>query len=109
MGQRRIWVHVLWWIGIWLVWITVFQTRAFTFSRTVTVQLCYLVFIAANYYLSIYVTVPRLLYRKKYMAFGSALIGGILVSALLRVPLAMYLNAHYFAPGGVQPAGSVPQ
>jgi hypothetical protein len=98
MGQQRKWTHVLWWIGVYLFWILIFQNRAFTFSRTVTVQFCYLIFIAANYYLSVYITIPRLLYRKKYIAFGAALMGGVLVSALLRVPLAMYLNAHYFAP-----------
>lgn len=103
MDQRPNWTHVLWWIGIYLFWIGVFQTRAFTFSRTVTVQFCYLLFIAANYYFSVYITIPRLLYRKKYFAFGSALMGGILLAALLRVPLAMYLSAHYFSPGGSQP------
>jgi two-component system, LytTR family, sensor kinase len=101
-------------MGIYFVWIIGFQSRAFTFSRTLTVQFCYLLFIAANYYFSVYVTIPRLLYRKKYIAFGFSLVGAILVSAALRVPLAMFLNAHYFSPDaqivqGVQGVQGVPQ
>ena len=103
MVQGRKWMHGLWWLGLYFFWIIVFQKRAFTFSRTLTVQFCYLLFIAANYYLSIYWTIPRFLYRKRYTAFGVTLTAGIALSALLRVPLAMFLNAHYFLRGMPQP------
>src|ERR1700733_11007809 len=103
MVQGRKWVHGRWGVGVCLFGIIVFQKRAFTFSRTLTVQFCYLLFIAANYYLSIYWTIPRFLYRKRYTAFGVTLTAGIALSALLRVPLAMFLNAHYFLRGMPQP------
>src|SRR5450432_576203 len=99
MIQARKWMHGLGWLGLYFFWIIVFQKRAFTFSRTLTVQFCYLLFIAANYYFNIYWTIPRFLYRKRYIAFGIALTAGVALSALLRVPLAQFLNAHFFLVG----------
>jgi LytS/YehU family sensor histidine kinase len=84
----------------------IFQKREFAFSRTVTVEFCYLIFIAANFYFNIYFTIPRYLYRKKYFAFAGSMIAGIIIGALLRVPLAMYLNQHYFLIGKSQPGFS---
>ncbi len=103
MVKQRKWMHVLGWLSLYFFWITIFQTRAFTFSRTLTVQFCYLLFIAANFYFNIYFAIPRLLYRKKYIAYGFALAGCVIVTALLRVPLAMYLNSHYFLANKPQP------
>lgn len=104
MVQGRKWMHGLWWLGLYFFWIMVFQKRAFTFSRTLTVQFCYLLFIAANYYFNVYFTIPRLLYRKKYIVFGIALTAGIALAALLRVPLAQFLNARFFLVRIPQPS-----
>ena len=90
-----------------MFWILIFQNHALTLSRTLTVEFCYLLFIAANYYLHVYYTIPRLLYRKKYPAFGLSLLVGILVGAFLRALLAMYMSAHIFAPGRDQPPFSL--
>jgi LytS/YehU family sensor histidine kinase len=68
-----------------------------------TVEFCYLLFIAANYYFNIYYIVPNFLYKKKYTVFGLLFLGGIIVAALLRVPLATYLSLHFFAPGRKPP------
>jgi LytS/YehU family sensor histidine kinase len=84
----------------------VFQKREFAFSRTATVEFCYLIFIAANFYFNIYFTIPRFLYRKKYFLFALFMMLGIIVAALLRVPLATYLNRHYFLVGKPQPGFS---
>lgn len=97
------WVHIVWWIGLYLLWLLVFQNHAFTFSRTLTVQFCYLVFIAANFYWNLYYTIPGYLYRRKYPAFTLLVIAGIVIASVLRVFLASYLNAHYFLIGKVQP------
>ena len=43
------------------------------------------------------------LYRKKYVVFALLFLAGIVVAFLLRVPLATYLNRHYFAPGKPPP------
>jgi len=69
-----------------------------------TIQFCYLLFIAGNYYFNIYYTVPAFLYKKKYVGFASLFIVGIIVAATLRVPVATYLSEHYFAPGKPAPA-----
>jgi two-component system, LytTR family, sensor kinase len=71
-----------------------------------TIQFCYLLFIAGNYYFNVYFTIPVFLYRKRYTAFAFLFLAGIVVASLLRVPLATYLSAHYFAPGKPPPGFS---
>lgn len=106
MTQKRTWQNITLWLVLYFFWILVFQKRAFAFSKTMTVQFCYLIFIAANYYFNIYFTIPRFLYKKKYGAFGLLFLAGILAASLLRVPLATYLSQHYFAPGKTPPGFS---
>src|SRR5690349_21857858 len=106
MKQKGTWYNLLLWIGLYLLWVIVFQKRAFAFSRTMTIQFCYLLFIAGNYYFNIYYTVPVFLYRKEYVAFASLFLVGIVIASLLRVPLATYLSQHYFAPGKPPPGGT---
>jgi len=106
MTQKKTWNNIALWIVLYLFWILVFQKRAFAFSKTMTVQFCYLLFIAANYYFNIYFTIPRFLYKKKYALFALLFMAGILVASLLRVPLATYLSIHYFAPGKTPPGFS---
>jgi two-component system LytT family sensor kinase len=96
--------HIFWWIGMYAFWLMIFQKRSFTLSTTATVEFCYLLFIAANFYFNLYFTVPRYLYRQKYLEFALLFIAGIMITAMLRVPLAAYLNAHYFFPGESQPS-----
>jgi len=96
-------LHLLW-IVLYIFWILVFQKRQFALSQTATIEFCYLLFIGANFYFNIYFTIPKFLYRKKYFAFISAMLAGIVVAALLRVPLAMYLNKNHFLVGKQQPA-----
>src|SRR4029077_2156558 len=103
MNKHRFWIHIAIWAALYIFWITIFQNRAFTFQRTLTVEFCYLIFIAANYYLNVYFAIPKLLYQKKYFLFGLTLLAGILLGALLRVPLAIYMNKHFFRAGGQQP------
>ena len=103
MTQKRTWYNILLWIGLYLLWVVVFQKRAFSFSRTMTIQFCYLLFIAGNYYFNVYYVVPVFLYRKKFAAFALLFLAGIVAASLLRVPLATYLSQHYFAPGKPPP------
>lgn len=65
-------------------------------THTITVQFCYLVFIAANYYFNSLYTIPYLLNRKKYVAFISCFIAGILVTAILRVPVSIFVHIYVF-------------
>jgi two-component system LytT family sensor kinase len=95
-------IDILWWIALYLFWVFILQNRAFTFSRTLTVQFCYLVFIAANYYFNVYLTIPGFLYHKKYFVSGMLLLLGVVITALLRIPLVIYMNSRFFSVGGAQ-------
>jgi two-component system, LytTR family, sensor kinase len=106
MYKHRVWLHIVLWAGLYFFWVAIFQNRALAFSRTMTVQFCYLIFISANYYLQVYWVIPRYLYRKKYVSFLLTLAGGIILGALLRVPLAIYLGEHYIHPGVPSPGFS---
>jgi two-component system, LytTR family, sensor kinase len=91
------------WVALYLFWIWVFQRRSFGLSRTMTVEFCYLFFIAGNFYFNVLYTIPRFLYRRKFIPFTALLVGGIIAGALLRVPLAAYLNRTHFLQGQPQP------
>lgn len=101
--RNTILFHLLFWAGLYLIWILVFQRRAFVFTRTMTVEFCYLIFIAAIYYFNQFYNIPRFLYKKKYFMFYLLLVAAVVAGALLRVPLAMYLNEQVFIPGKPQP------
>lgn len=97
------WIDVLWWTGLYLFWVFVLQDRAFTLSKALTVQFCYLIFIAANYYFHVYFTIPRYLRIKKYLVFGILLLSGVIIAALLRVPLVLYMNRRFLHMSGTLP------
>lgn len=97
MGKSSKWIDVVGWIALYTFWVFVLQNRTFTLSKTLTIQFCYLLFIAANYYFHVLFTIPRYLHFKKYFSFGLLLVAGIVVTSLLRVPLVIYMNSHVFA------------
>lgn len=99
MKRNNTWLSIGLWVGLYLCWITLFRDRVFTVTRTLTVQFCYLLFVAANYYAQLYYAIPKLLNQKKYLAFALFLPAGIAITALLRTPLAIWLQMHYFHPG----------
>jgi len=103
MKQQRIWISIGLWAGLYLCWITIFHDHVFTVTRTLTVQFCYLLFVAANYYAQVGYAIPKLLHRKKYLLFTLFLPAAIGVSALLRTPLAIWLQVHFFRPGSAPP------
>jgi len=103
MRKYRIAITIGLWVGLYGCWVFLFRDRVFTVTRTLTVQFCYLLFVAANYYAQLYYAIPKLLYRKKYIAFAVFLPAAITLSALLRTPLAIWLQTHVFRPGSVSP------
>jgi two-component system, LytTR family, sensor kinase len=103
MSKNKITTHIILWSSLYVFWILVFQGHSFAFSRTMTVEFCYLLFIVANFYFNVSFTIPHLLYQRKYILFTALFLGGIVTSAILRVPLSLYLNRHYFNPGGSPP------
>ena len=103
MKQQRIWISIGLWAGLYACWITLFHDHVFTVTRTLTVQFCYLLFVAANYYLQLHYAIPRLLHRKRYLSFVLLFPTAIALSALVRTPLAIWLQVHFFRPGSPAP------
>jgi two-component system LytT family sensor kinase len=95
MKQKFIY-HILFWLGIYLLWVFVFRNYSFSLTKTVTVEFCYLVFITADYYVTVYFIVPQFLKKKKYMLF--VLLSAVLIafSALLRALVSIQMNIHVF-------------
>jgi hypothetical protein len=103
VNSERTITHIALWLVLYLFWIFIYQNHAFSFGRTMTVEFCYLFFISVNFYFNSYFTVPKYLNRRKYFSFIGLFVTGILVAALLRVPLASFLNRNYFLRGLAQP------
>jgi two-component system, LytTR family, sensor kinase len=98
LKKRLFLYHLLFWAGIYLLWVLAFRSYTITLSKTMTVEFCYLLFITADYYAISKVIVPKLLLRKRYILFVCATAGVIALSAWLRTLLALQMNLHYFTP-----------
>jgi len=88
--------HFLFWLLAYTGWIFVFGNNALALTRTVTIQFCYLLFIAGNYYFNTIFNIPILLDKKRYVEFGILFVLGIVISAAIRVPLSFYLTTYLF-------------
>lgn len=100
---RKVLLHIAFWSIVYLVWVIIFHARALTFTKTLTVQFCFLFFTAANYYLHATILLPRLLFKGNYLTYFLSAFLLLLLSSLARVPIAMYLNMQYFHSDGVLP------
>ena len=69
-------------------------------THAITIQFCYLVFIAANYYFNALYNIPQLLNKKRYAVFGLYFILAITVTALTRVPVSIAVNRYIFKVEG---------
>jgi LytS/YehU family sensor histidine kinase len=65
-------------------------------THTITIQFCYLLFIAANYYFDSLYSIPQLLNRKKYTQFTGAFLAVIVITAWLRVPVSYFVRKYLF-------------
>jgi len=84
----------------------VFRKRAFAFSQTATIEFCYLLFISANFYFNIFFAIPRFLYKQRYLGYLLLFLSAVFVTAVMRVPLALFMNANIFLVGKAQPTAS---
>jgi two-component system LytT family sensor kinase len=91
------------WLILYGLWIFVFKNHSFAFTRTLTVEFCYLLFIAVDYYVVAYFLIPKLLNKKGWFLFAVSSLFVVILSAVLRSLLAQYMNAHIFLPGKPQP------
>lgn len=88
--------HVAFWLVAYLSWVFILGNNTLVLSHAITIQFCYLVFIAGNYYFNAVYTIPHLLSKKKYVLFGLSFLGGVLLGAILRVPVSLLVNRYLF-------------
>ncbi|MDB5145059.1 MAG: putative signal transduction histidine kinase [Mucilaginibacter sp.] len=93
---NKIVYHLLFWLLAYLFWIFIFRNSTLILTRAITIQFCYLVFIAANYYFNSFYAIPFLLNKKKYIKFGFCFVAAITVTSILRVPVLVLVNTYVF-------------
>ena len=96
MKFNKIIYHFSFWLAAYIFWIFIFRNTTLVLTHAITIQFCYLLFIAANYYLNILYAIPALLNKRRYVSFGLCFISGVLVTALLRVPVSMLVITYVF-------------
>ena len=96
MKKESTWIQVAAWAGLYVFWLVLFQNHAITFSRTVTIEFCYLLFITLDYYAIVYIIIPGYLHQKKYGSFILVTAALIALSAWLRSLVAVQMNIHFF-------------
>jgi two-component system, LytTR family, sensor kinase len=104
MIRKSLLYHFASWAILYILWITVFQNRSLELTRTLTVEFCYLIFIAIDYYAIVYWLMPRILQKKKFFLFLTLDLALIIVSAMARARLALFMNEHVFLPGKILPS-----
>src|SRR6267154_4211244 len=102
--KKYVLYHIALWSGLYIIWLFIFQNRAFTVTRTMTVEFCYLVFIALDFYSIVYLVIPGLLHKKKYPLFFLTSLGIIIFSAVARAGVAAFMNEHFYLIGKEKPA-----
>jgi sensor histidine kinase YesM len=88
--------HVIFWLMAYLFWIFIFRNGTLVLTHAITIQFCYLIFIAGNYYYNSLFTVPYLLNKKRYLLFGICFLLGIVAGAALRVPVSFFISRYLF-------------
>ncbi|MFC6191825.1 sensor histidine kinase [Dyadobacter subterraneus] len=96
MKSRTLRYHILFWAGIYLLWVLVFRSYSVSITKTMTVEFCYLIFITADFYAINNFSVPKLLFRKKNFLFAIATLTIIALSAWFRTLVALQMNRHFF-------------
>jgi two-component system LytT family sensor kinase len=97
---RKILYHILFWAGVYLLWVLLFRSYSVAITRTMTIEFCYLLFITGDYYAIRAFAIPGLPGRKRYLLFVTGVVLVIAVSAALRAALAFYMNVRYFGMAG---------
>jgi two-component system LytT family sensor kinase len=88
--------HFLFWLLAYIFWIFVFRNGTLVLTHAITIQFCYLLFIAGNFYFNSLYNIPHLLNRKKYFRFGVFFILGVTTTSLIRVPVSMFVTTYLF-------------
>lgn len=96
MDIKKIAYHLGFWLLAYVFWIFIFRNGTLVLTHTITIQFCYLAFISINYYFNTLYTIPYLLNKKQYVKFGLLFIAGIVVTALVRIPVSMLVITYIF-------------
>ena len=96
MKISKILYHLCFWLLAYFFWIFIFRNGALVLTHTITIQFCYLAFISVNYYFNALYTIPHLLNKKRYVKFGVFFISGIVLTALIRIPVSMLVITYVF-------------
>ncbi|HTA27109.1 MAG TPA: histidine kinase [Bacteroidia bacterium] len=89
-------VEIAFWIGLYILWVFIFQNRTITITRTLGIEFCYLIFIALNYYVTIYYFIPRFLNKNKYVSFLFLLCLSTTIAALLRAVVSYFITIYLY-------------
>ncbi|WPU97047.1 histidine kinase [Mucilaginibacter sabulilitoris] len=100
MKKGSIIYHFLFWLLAYIFWIFVFRNSTLVLTHAITIQFCYLLFIAANYYFNTLYNIPQLLDKKQYAKFGCLFILTIAITALVRIPVSMLVTIYVFKVAG---------
>ena len=84
------------WVALYILWVLVFQNRAITITRTIGIEFCYLVFIALDYYITVYYLIPRFLNKRVYVGFLLLFSISIAVAALLRALVSYFITIYLY-------------
>jgi two-component system, LytTR family, sensor kinase len=93
---REILYHSLFWLLAYVFWIYVFRNNALVLTRTITIQFCYLIFIAANFYFNTLYNISSHLDKKRYVKFGIFFLLAITATAIIRVPVSYLVTSWLF-------------
>ncbi|WP_259068632.1 sensor histidine kinase [Mucilaginibacter sp. X4EP1] len=88
--------HLVFWLAAYLFWVFIFRNNTLVITHAITIQFCYLVFIAANYYFNSLYAIPQLLNKKKYVVFVLCFLSAIVITAVLRVPVSAFVYRYVF-------------
>jgi len=94
--------HFLFWVSAYFFWVFIFRNGTLVLTRTITIQFCYLAFICMNYYFNALYTIPCFLNKQKYLGFGILFIAGIAATAVMRVPVSMFVSTYIFKAASVR-------
>jgi two-component system LytT family sensor kinase len=96
LKRNTVIIHFLFWFLAYVFWIFVFRNSTLVLTHAITIQFCYLVFIAANFYFNSLYNIPYLLNKKEYFKFGVFFILAVTFTALIRVPVSMLVTTYLF-------------
>jgi two-component system LytT family sensor kinase len=96
-GNYKVPLEIAFWVGLYILWVLVFQNRTITVTRTIGIEFCYLVFIALNYYFTINYLIPRFLSKNIYAPFILLFSFSTALAALFRALVSYFITIYLYS------------